>query len=76
MIPVMDGQLSLHLHEKIPSMHHVEILLSLCDLKSLNSRKRIQPRIMCATFNDNPYTAVISCYSPTNAGDETDITNF
>ena len=42
-------------------------------LKSLNSIKRIQSRMMCASFNAKPCSAVISCYSPTNDSNETDI---
>ena len=29
--------------------------------------------MICATFNGNPYTMIISYYSPTNASDEADI---
>ena len=43
-------------------------------LQSLNSIEKIQPRMMVATFNGNPSTAII-CYSPTNASDETDPLN-
>ena len=45
-------------------------------LKSLNGIKKIQPRMMVATFNSNPSTTVISCYSPTNASDEMDLITF
>ena len=31
---------------------------------------------MCATFNGNHCITSISCYSSTNASDETDITTF
>ena len=31
---------------------------------------------MIATFNGNPYTIIISCYSPTNVRDETNILTF
>ena len=31
---------------------------------------------MCATFNGNPYTTIVSYYSPITASDETDITTF
>ena len=31
---------------------------------------------MLATFNDNPCTSIIFCYSPTNASDKTHITTF
>ena len=54
----------------------VGMLLSPRALKSLNSIEKIQPRIICATFNGNPCTTIVSCYSPTNASDESDITTF
>ena len=31
---------------------------------------------MCATFNGNPSTTIVSGYSPTNANSESDITTF
>ena len=34
-------------------------------LNSLNSREKIQSRMMVATFNGNPSTTIISCYGPT-----------
>ena len=40
-------------------------------LKSFNDIEKIQPRMMVATFNGNPSTTIFSCYSPTNATDET-----
>ena len=51
----------------------IGILLSPCALKSLNSIKRTQPRIMCVPFNSNHSTTIMTCYSPTNASDEIDI---
>ena len=54
----------------------VGMLLSHCALKSLNSIEKIQPRIIVATFNSSPSTKIISCYSPTNASDETDLIIF
>ena len=33
-------------------------------LKSLNSREKIQPKMMVTTFNGNANAAIISCYSP------------
>ena len=45
-------------------------------LKSLNSIVRIQPRIMIATINGNPRAAIISCYSPTNVSEETELVAF
>ena len=34
------------------------------------------PKMMCAIFNDNSYTTIISCYSPTNTRDKRDIITF
>ena len=42
-------------------------------LKTLNSIERIQPRMMAATFNGNPKATIISCYSPTNVSEETEL---
>ena len=39
----------------------------------LNSIKKIQLRMMVATFNSNPSATIISYHSPTNASDETDL---
>ena len=68
MIPAMNGHLCRHRHGKIPLFSHRAI-------KSLNSIQRIQPRMMCATYNYNHCTTIFSCYSPTNASG-TDITIF
>ena len=62
--------------EKNAVMGGVGMLLSQHALKSLNSIKKIQPRIMVATFNGNPSTTIISCDSPTNARDEADLDTF
>ena len=43
-------------------------------LKTLNRIERIQPRMMAATFNGNPKATIISCYSPTNVSEETELT--
>ena len=53
----------------------VGMLLSLHTLKSLKTIKKIQPRMMVATFNSNPSTKII-CNSPTNGSDETDLNTF
>ena len=45
-------------------------------LKTLNSIERIQPRMMAATFNGNPRETIISCYSPTNFSEETELVTF
>ena len=52
----------------------IGLLLNLHALKTLNSIERIQLRT-CILFNSNSSTIIISCYSPTNANDETDIIN-
>ena len=38
--------------------------------KSLINIETINPRIVIATFNGNPQTTIISCYSPTNASEQ------
>ena len=45
-------------------------------LKLLNSIEKIQARMMVATFNGNPSTTIISCYSPTNVSEETELITF
>ena len=45
-------------------------------LKTLNSIERIQPRMLAATFNGNPRATIISCYSPTNVSEETELVAF
>ena len=52
------------------------MLLSPRVLQSLNSVEKISPRIIIATFNGNPHTSVISCYSPTNVSEEQDVIVF
>ena len=52
------------------------MLLSPLALKSLNSIEKILPRMIIATFNGNPRTTIISCYSPTNVTDETEVITF
>ena len=52
------------------------MLLSPRAQKWLNSIEKIQPRIMVAIFDGNPCTSIISCYSPTNVSNETDLTIF
>ena len=44
-------------------------------IKSLNSIEKIQPRMMVATFNENP-SATMICYSPTNVSEETEFIVF
>ena len=45
-------------------------------LKSQNSIEKIHPRKMVDTFNDNPRASVISCYSPTDISEETELIAF
>ena len=54
----------------------VGILIGPRALKSLNSIERIQPRMMVATFNGNPRATIISCYSPTNVSEVTELIAF
>ena len=58
------------------TMGGVGLLLSPTAKKSLISIEKITPRIIIATFEGNPKTSIISCYSPTNHSDETDIELF
>ena len=55
--------------EKVRQYHH-RWHWNVSILKLLNSMERIQPWIMCTTFNGNPCTTIVSCYSLTNASDE------
>ena len=45
-------------------------------LKSLISIEKIQLGMILAIFNGNPGATIISCYSPTNVREETDLINF
>ena len=54
----------------------VWILIGPKALKSLNSIERIQPRMMGATFNGNARATIISCDSPTNVSEETELIAF
>ena len=75
----MDGRLSQYLLGKISVnalIGRLGMLLSPHAHKSLNSIEKIQPRMICAAFNGNPSTTIISCYSSTNAGDETNFNIF
>ena len=44
--------------------------------KLLNSIEKIQPRMVVATFNVKPSATIISCDSPTNVSEETDLITF
>ena len=58
------------------SVGGVGMLIGPRALKTLNSIERIQPRMMAATFNGNPKATIISCYSPTNVREETELFTF
>ena len=59
-----------------PSVGGVGMLIGPRALKTLNSIERIQPRMMVAMFNGNPKATIISCYSPTNVSDKTELVTF
>ena len=54
----------------------VGILIEPRALITLNSIERIQSRMMAATFNGKPRATIISCYSPTNVSEETELVTF
>ena len=54
----------------------VGLLIGPRALKMLISMEKIQPRMMAATFNGNPRATIISCYSPTNVSEETELVTF
>ena len=54
----------------------VGLLIGPVALKTLNSIEKIQPRMMAATFNGNHRATIISCYSPTNIREETELVTF
>ena len=54
----------------------VGLLIGPRPLKALNSVEKIQPRMMAATFNGNPRATIISCYSPTNVSEDTELVTF
>ena len=54
----------------------VGLLIGPRALKTLNSIEKIQPRMMAATFNGNPRATIISCYSPTNVSEETELVTY
>ena len=59
------------------SVSGVGILIGPRAFKTLNSNiERIQPRMMVVTFNGNLRATVISCYSPTNVSEETELVAF
>ena len=54
----------------------VGILIVPRALKSLNSMDRIQPRMVVVTFTGNPRVTIISCNSPSNVSEETELIAF
>ena len=54
----------------------VGILISPRAMKCMNCIEKILPRMIIVTFNGNPQTTVISCYSPTNVSQESDVEDF
>ena len=54
----------------------VGMLIGSRALKSLNNIEKTQLRMMVATFHGNPSATILSCYSPTNVSEETDLITF
>ena len=54
----------------------IGILIGPRTFKSLYRIERIQPRMMVATFNGNPRATIISCYTPTNVSEESELIAF
>ena len=54
----------------------IGMLLSPTAYKALNSVEPISERILVATFNGNPQTTVINCYSPTNVEEVSKVEDF
>ena len=54
----------------------IGILIGPRALKTLNSIERIKPRMLAAMFNGNPRATIISCYSPTNDSEESELVAF
>ena len=75
----MGEHLSWYLNKKKNSVNAVsegvEMLLHTCALKLPNNIKKTQLKMMCASYNGNPSTTIISCNSPTNAWDNTTFYN-
>ena len=75
----MAGRSSLYPHGKKSvnaAVEGVGLLIGPRALKTLNSIEKIQPRMMAVTFNGNPRATIISCYSPTNVSEETELVTF
>ena len=54
----------------------VSMLIVSRALKSQNSIEKIQPRMTLVTFNGNHSATIISCYSPTNVSEKTELIAF
>ena len=52
------------------------MLLSPSAKNSLNNIEKIDHRILITSFNGNPATTIVSCYSPTNIAEEDSVTQF
>ena len=61
---------------KNATIRGVGILLSPKSYQALNKIESINARTLIASFNGNPSTTVICCYSPTNTSDEDDVKDF
>ena len=73
----MDASHSICIENSInATIEGVGMLIGTRALKSLNSIEKIQLRMMVATFNGNPSATIISCHSPTNVSQETDLITF
>ena len=62
--------------ENNATIRGVGMLLSPKAYQSLNNIEPISSRILIASFNGNPMTNVICCYSPTNSSDEDNVEQF
>ena len=64
--------------EKLSQCHsrRVGMLIGPITLNTLNSIEIIQPTMMAATINGNSRATIISCYSPTNVSEETELVAF
>ena len=58
------------------SMGGVGMLISPKAQKSLNCVEKISDRIIIASFDGNPSSSLICCYSPTNSSDEENVNSF
>ena len=54
----------------------VRMLIGPGTLKTPNSIERIQPRMLAASSNGNHRATIISCYSPTNVSEETELVAY